>query len=90
MHELVDLLTSLALVGSFVFIAVGVIWVYQFIQLMLLSESDFPGKHDRYLWAAAFIVASPFAPIAFYAWKIAYFAMRSEQRKPMDDNQRTS
>jgi hypothetical protein len=49
-----------------------VFWVYQFVQLMLLSEADFPGKYDKCLWAAAFIIAFVAAPFAFLGWKAAY------------------
>ena len=54
-------------------------WAYQFIELMLLSEADFPGKHDKSLWVAAFIFVFLIAPFAFLGWKPAYRAMRSAQ-----------
>jgi hypothetical protein len=57
----------------------GVFWVYQFVQLMLLSEADFPGKYDKCLWTAAFVLAFVAAPFAFLGWKHAYRAMLSEQ-----------
>ena len=64
---------------------VGVIlcifWVYQFVQLMLLSEVDFPGKHDKCLWTAAFLLTFPFAPFAFFGWKFAYKAMLLDSMK---------
>ena len=52
-----------------------IFWVYQFVQLMLLSEVDFPGKYDKCLWTAAFLIAFPLAPFAFFGWKFAYKAM---------------
>lgn len=55
-------------------------WVYQFIQLMLLSDDDFPGKHDKILWAATFMVAFVAGPLAFRHWKTAYRMMRDEER----------
>jgi hypothetical protein len=54
-------------------------WVYQFVQLMLLSEVDFPGKYDKCLWTVAFILAFVLAPFAFFGWKIAYRAMLAKQ-----------
>jgi len=52
-----------------------IFWVYQFVQLMLFSEADFPGKYDKCLWAAAFILVFLLAPFAFLGWKCAYKAM---------------
>jgi hypothetical protein len=40
-----------------VILGICIFWVYQFVQLMLLSEADFPGKYDKCLWTAAFIIA---------------------------------
>jgi hypothetical protein len=54
-------------------------WTYQFIQLMLFSDADFPGKHDKCLWTAAFIFALFLAPFAFFGWKYAYKAMLSSK-----------
>ena len=65
---------------AFVMIA-GVVfcffWVYQFVQLMLFSDADFPGKYDKCLWTAAFILAFLLAPFGFFGWKYAYRAMLS-------------
>jgi hypothetical protein len=63
--------------GSALFV-VGLVWIYQFIQLMLLSEGDFPARHDKIVWATAFIVIFPFAPFAFIFWKRAYLSMREK------------
>jgi len=60
-----------------------VVWVYQFVQLMLLADSDFPGKHDKALWVAAFILVCVIAPFAFLWWKTAYRSML-EESKPTD------
>jgi ABC-type bacteriocin/lantibiotic exporter with double-glycine peptidase domain len=58
---------------------VAVFWVYQFIQLMLLSDTDFPGKYDKILWVVAFIFAFCVAPFAFLSWKTAYRMMRRKE-----------
>lgn len=47
-------------------------WTTQFIQLMLMSESDFPGRSDKSIWAAAFVLVFFLAPFAFFVWKIVY------------------
>jgi hypothetical protein len=36
-------------------IAFCIFWVVQFVQVMLLSDADFPGKYDKGLWTAVFI-----------------------------------
>ena len=52
-----------------------IFWVCQFVQLMLLSDADFPGRYDRYIWIAAFFLFFLLVPFAFYGWKFAYKAM---------------
>ena len=52
-----------------------IFWVYQFVQLMLRSDADFPGKYDKCLWTVAFIFAFLIAPITFVCWRVAYKAM---------------
>ena len=59
---------------------VALFWVYQFVQLMLLSDSDFPGRHDKILWVAAFVFAFFVAPFAFLWWKTGYRMMRREEQ----------
>jgi len=59
--------------------ALGIFWVWQFVQLMLLEDTLFPGRFDKILWAAAFILLSPLAPFAFRAWKFA----RTAERAPL-------
>ena len=65
---------------SSVFFAVTILafcffWVYQFVQLMLLSDADFPGTYDKCLWTIAFIAVFVVTPFAFLGWKFAYRAM---------------
>lgn len=64
-----------------VYIAFAIFWLFQFVQLMLLSESDFPARHDKVLWVAAFVCVFLIAPLAFMYWKKAYVALRAEQRE---------
>ena len=65
-----------------VVVSVGLVlfWCRQFVELMLLSDSDFPGRHDKILWVAAFFLAFFLAPFVFTFWKQAYIAMRAEER----------
>ena len=57
-------------------IIVGIIltllWAFQLVQLMLLEDSDFPGRHDKILWVVIFIVLFFLAPLLFMAWKSGY------------------
>ncbi len=59
-----------------------IFWIYQFVQLMLLSEIDFPGKYDKCLWTAGFILTFVVAPFAFLGWKYAYRAMLAASEGP--------
>ncbi len=68
----------------YVGLIIALVWMYQFIQLMLLSDADFPGKHDKILWAAAFVLLFPITPLAFLWWKAAYRSMLRDDR-PRDD-----
>jgi len=52
--------------------ALCVVWLRQFVKLMLLSDTDFPGKYDKCLWTAVFVLLSIIAPFAFMFWKSAY------------------
>jgi NADH:ubiquinone oxidoreductase subunit 3 (subunit A) len=48
------------------------VWCSQFIQLMLLSDEDFPGKYGKALWFAAFILLNFIGCGLFIWWKQAY------------------
>jgi len=54
-------------------------WVSEFVQMMLLEDAFFPGRFDKVVWGAAFIILPPFAPFAFWVWKGASTAERSEK-----------
>jgi hypothetical protein len=62
----------------------AIFWIYQFTQLMLFSDSDFPGRYDKALWVAAFILACIPAPFAFYFWKRAYIELRNVEQHASD------
>ena len=63
-----------------VVILIVVFWICQFVSLMLLSDADFPGKHDKILWTAAFLLLFVVAAFAFYYWKMAYRSMRQAEK----------
>ncbi len=52
-------------------------WVTQFVQLMLLEDALFPGRFDKALWCAAFLLFWPVTPFAFRAWKSARLAIHA-------------
>ena len=58
-----------------------VFWILQFTQLMLFSDSDFPGKYDKLFWVAAFVLVFALAPFAFYFWKRAYIEVKAAEQE---------
>ena len=75
----------MGLLGVVVILAICIFWVCQFIQMMLLSEADFPGKYDKCLWTAAFVIVLLLAPFAFFYWKSANEAMRDSRSGPSQE-----
>jgi hypothetical protein len=70
-----------------VIVPLVLVWGYQFIQLMLLSDSDFPGEYDKLAWALAFVFMFPIAPFAFMYWKQAYVLLcRMEAENDLEEN----
>lgn len=67
------------------FLLLCAFWVYQFVQLMLLSDSDFPSRYDKVLWVAVFVFVGALAPFAFLLWKRAYLEVRFSE---MDETNR--
>ena len=47
----------------------GLVWIVEFAQLMALRDEDFPGRHDKALWVAAFVFGNVLGAVAFYLWK---------------------
>ena len=58
----------------------GVFWVGRFVQLMALSDEDFPGRNDKLLWVVAFVAANVFAAFAFGQWRRLMLEMRAAGR----------
>jgi hypothetical protein len=44
------------------------LWIVQFARLMSLEDGQFPGRFDKILWVAGFILICPLTPIAFLVW----------------------
>jgi hypothetical protein len=57
------------------------LWIFQFAQLMTLGDELFPGRFDKTLWAAAFILVFPVAPFAFMWWKRIMLGMRAAEKQ---------
>jgi len=51
-------------------------WGFQFVQLMMLEDSDFPGRYDKILWFILFCTTFLLAPFLFIAWKKAIMRFR--------------
>jgi type VI protein secretion system component VasK len=49
-------------------LAVGILWVFQFVKLMSLADEDFPGQHARLGWVAGFVLLWFITPFAFLIW----------------------
>jgi hypothetical protein len=69
------------LVGLAIGVVVVLLWGFQFVQLMLLEDADFPGRHDKILWVVTFLVLFFIAPFLFMAWKSALKHIRQSQRR---------
>lgn len=74
MYEALTALLLLALILAWL-----IFWLLQFVQVMLLADADFPGRYDKPLWVAVFVLVFLLAPFAFLLWKRAYLAMRRQQ-----------
>jgi hypothetical protein len=67
-------------------VPLAIFWVYEFVQLMLLADGDFPGRYDKALWVVAFVVLFVIAPFAFLYWKRASLTMRAADWQPPDQS----
>lgn len=68
------------LIGLAILLFIILFWGFEFTQLMMLSESDFPGQFDKILWVATFLLVFPFAPFVFMYWKRGYVTLKIEER----------
>jgi NADH:ubiquinone oxidoreductase subunit 6 (subunit J) len=58
-------------------LVIAIFWLYQFVQMMLLEDRWFPGRFDKPLWVAVFVLVFPLAPFAFLMWKAGYRAEKT-------------
>ncbi len=65
----------------FTIIIIIIIWIRQFVFLMSLEDSMFPGKYDKILWYVVFIVSPIITPFAFMLWKKIKLNETIEKRK---------
>jgi hypothetical protein len=65
---------------AFFWVLILFLWISQFVDLMSMSDSDFPGRYDKALWVVSFIVFFfLLAPLAFIFWK-----QRQRDRRAFD------
>ncbi len=60
-------------------------WIFQFVQLMALSDHDFPGRYDKPLWVAAFLLGTVLGAAAFWFWKSLILSVREQERSGEDE-----
>lgn len=71
-------------VGFLVGIILVLLWAFQFVQMMLLEDTDFPGRYDKILWLVTFITFFFIAPFLFMAWKNGIKHYRQAERRERD------
>jgi hypothetical protein len=58
--------------GVFLVLLLGLVlvafWVRQFVNLMSARDEDFPGRHDKVIWAAALLLTNLVGAAAFAVW----------------------
>ncbi len=62
-----------------VMLGIGIFWVFEFVEFMRMKADAFPNEHDRYIWAAAFILVFPATPFAFFLWQMMYEPEKDEK-----------
>ena len=63
-----------SLLLSLVVLVIAYVWVTEFVRLMLLTNRELRGEHDKLIWAAAFVFVFFLAPFAFKVWRHAALA----------------
>ena len=58
------------------------LWSWQFVQLMLLEDEQFPGRSDKIMWVVVFIVFWFIAPVPFMWWKKSTLHLRELENNP--------
>ena len=74
-----------------VWLLVAGLWIWQFLDLMLMPDEDFPGRFDKVLWVVGFVVLFVLvAPIAFGIWKEKNRERLRKQRQPLLPDERVT
>ncbi len=72
-------------------VVVGVLlllmWISQFIVLMRMPDAAFPGRYDKALWVATFLVVGPLAPIVFVLSGVRHMAGVDDTAGPEDEEE---
>lgn len=55
-------------------------WIREFVFLMKLKDTDFPGAHDKLIWAMLLIVLAPVGVWLFHSYREAHWP----EAKPAD------
>ncbi|MCU0780292.1 MAG: hypothetical protein MUF04_04215 [Akkermansiaceae bacterium] len=61
------------------FLALLIFWGYQLVFLMLMEDKLFPGRFDKPMWVAVFVLAAPLAPFVFLFWRRAILAQAQDK-----------
>lgn len=67
-------------VGLAILLFIILFWGFEFTQLMMLADRDFPGQFDKILWVVTFLLVFPLAPFAFMYWKRGYVTLKNQER----------
>jgi hypothetical protein len=61
-------------------------WGYQFVQLMLMTDEELPGRYDKLIWGVVFVATLPLAPFVFLFWRGAHKEiLRRKAEEVFDD-----
>jgi hypothetical protein len=74
-------------IASFLLIPL-LFWCFQVLDLMSRPDSDFPGRHDKVLWAMFLLFASFVGAVLYWYWKrlVAESAERDRRLAEMKIN----
>ena len=62
-------LTLLAVLAVLAAVCLAILWAGQLLELMRMTDSDFPGRHDKVLWFVLLLVSGPLGALIFWCWK---------------------
>lgn len=74
-------LTILLAIMVLVWIAFS--WIGEFLYLMSLRDEDFPGRHDKLIWAVALLLFAPVGIWAFRSYRVARWPEVKKSNHPI-------